>query len=197
MSRPTDKAHQPALIPAESVEAVIMRIGAMKIDELRSLWRETFGAGPPTAFSKEFLARAIAYRLQEDAYGGLKAPMLRLLRAMARPEGATPRRVKVGSVIVREHKGLVHEVMVVPEGFCWRGQTFDSLSTIAKRITGVSWSGPRFFGLRVKKDQTAEGVQPGGFEAPPTQGASPGSRASSKQRSPRSGRRSSIQTRGA
>ncbi len=65
----------------------------------------------------------------------------------ANPGAEPPRQVKVGSVIVREHKGVLHEVMVVPDGFCWRGETYDSLSTIAKKITGVSWNGPRFFGL--------------------------------------------------
>jgi hypothetical protein len=37
--------------------------------------------------------------------------------------------------------------MVVPDGFMWRGETYPSLSAIARKITGVSWSGPRFFGL--------------------------------------------------
>jgi hypothetical protein len=58
------------------------------------------------------------------------------------------RRVKVGSVIVREYQRKLHEVMVVPDGFLWQGQIYSSLSTIALRITGTSWSGRRFFGLR-------------------------------------------------
>jgi Protein of unknown function (DUF2924) len=68
-----------------------------------------------------------------------------------------PRQVKAGSVIIREHQGVVHEVLVVQGGFCWQGKTYDSLSTIAKTITGTSWNGPRFFGLRSKKmhDQEA------------------------------------------
>ena len=56
--------------------------------------------------------------------------------------------MKVGSVIVREYQGELHEVLVVPDGFCWRGEVFASLSIIARRITGTSWNGPRFFGLR-------------------------------------------------
>jgi Protein of unknown function (DUF2924) len=58
------------------------------------------------------------------------------------------RHVKVGSVIVREYQGKLHEVLVVPGGFCWQEQVFASLSTIARKITGTSWNGPRFFGLR-------------------------------------------------
>ncbi len=48
-----------------------------------------------------------------------------------------------GSIIVREHAGVLHEVLVVPDGFCWQGKTFESLSTIAKAITGTNWNGPR------------------------------------------------------
>jgi hypothetical protein len=50
--------------------------------------------------------------------------------------------------MVREHQGTLHEVMVVPGGFCWQDKTYPSLSTIAQAITGTSWNGPRFFGLR-------------------------------------------------
>src|SRR5271156_1237632 len=58
------------------------------------------------------------------------------------------RHLKVGSVIVREHQGKVQEVMVMSDGFCWQGRVYTSLSTIARKITGASWNGPRFFGLR-------------------------------------------------
>ena len=58
------------------------------------------------------------------------------------------RHLKVGTVIVREHQATLHEVMVVPGGFSWRDKTYPSLSTIAQAITGTSWNGPRFFGLR-------------------------------------------------
>jgi Protein of unknown function (DUF2924) len=59
-----------------------------------------------------------------------------------------PRQVKVDTVIVREHRDVMHEVLVVPGGFCWHGNNYDSLSTITKTITGISWNGLRFFGLR-------------------------------------------------
>lgn len=146
----------PAREPGDRVDAEVERIAAMSVGDLRSRWREVFGSGPPSAFSKDLLARAIAYRLQEQAYGGLSAATARLLRSLAKPGAEPPRRVKVGSVIVREHKGVLHEVMVTPHGFCWRGETYDSLSTIARKITGVNWNGPRFFGLRPRKDGFAD-----------------------------------------
>jgi Protein of unknown function (DUF2924) len=40
----------------------------------------------------------------------------------------------------------------VPGGFSWRDETYASLSAIAQAITGTSWNGPRFFGLRGTSD---------------------------------------------
>jgi hypothetical protein len=160
----------------------------MNIEQLRGFWRETFASDAPAALSKDLLARAICYRLQEQAFGGLSASTGRLLRSLAKPGIEPPRRIKVGSVLVREHQGLVHEVLVVPGGFCWQGKTHGSLSTIAKMITGTSWNGPRFFGLRSRKisDQ----------EEDPTTGRAfldRGPKLSSPRRaSGRSGRRSSM-----
>jgi hypothetical protein len=53
-----------------------------------------------------------------------------------------------GTVLQREWKGQNHRVMVVDNGFCWEGRSYDSLSKIACAITGTKWNGPRFFGLR-------------------------------------------------
>jgi hypothetical protein len=144
-------ADQPATFPGETPDATLAHIGEMNFDQLRARWRETFASDPPAAFSKDLLARAICHRLQENALGGLSASTARLLRSLVKPRAEVPRQVKVGSVIIREHQGLVHEVLVVPGGFCWQGKTYDSLSIIARKITGTSWNGPRFFGLRSKQ----------------------------------------------
>ncbi len=195
MSRVNQNGAQPAVAPAGDVETEVARIGAMNLTELRALWRDRRNFDPPPAFSKDLLARALAHDLQQQAHGGLKPQTARLLRALATKPGAEqPRQVKVGSIIVREHKGALHEVMVVPGGFCWRGATYDSLSTIAKKITGVNWNGPRFFGLRSKKE-TALGTDPAGkCDASAVTGTR---RASIGATSVRSGRRSSIRAGGA
>lgn len=91
--------------------------------------------------------------------------------------------MKVGSVIVREHRGVVHEVLVVPGGFCWQDKTYDSLSAIAKKITGVSWNGPRFFGLRSKEPvEDSQPKQPAAVNGAPVRQAGRGA----------GGRRSSV-----
>jgi len=62
------------------------------------------------------------------------------------------RRIKAGAVLVRKWKGHSHRVSVLDEGFTYEGKTYDSLSVIARLITGTRWNGPRFFGLRGEKD---------------------------------------------
>jgi hypothetical protein len=156
------KEERPAKPPAAiDLDAALAGVAAMNVEQLRDFWRQKRGEEPPPAFSKELIARALAYWLQEEALGGLDSRLRKILRASASGEGPPARQVKVGSVIVREHQGELHEVLVVPEGFCWRGEVYASLSTIARKITGTSWNGPRFFGLR------------GGGEAPIADTAAP------------------------
>ena len=57
-------------------------------------------------------------------------------------------------MLVREYQGERHTVTVVPGGYVWRESTYASLSTIARAITGTAWNGPRFFGLRIRRDQS-------------------------------------------
>jgi hypothetical protein len=153
---------QPAKAPAASdLEAELARIAGMNINELRSLWREREGSEPPSGFSKDLLARALAYSVQEEQLGGLSKEMKKLL---AHPDSQAdpPRRIKVGSVIIREYAGARHEVFVVANGFSWQGKTYPSLSAIAKEITGTRWNGPRFFGLREGQDRSPAPRRAGG-----------------------------------
>ena len=127
---------------------------------LRLQWAELFGAEPIRRISRELLIRGIAYRLQERAEGGPAKKTVRQLDRLAR-ELASSGTVRIDSVrdlrsgtrIVREWQGKVHEVIVLDDGFLWKGCRFRSLSEIARLITGTRWSGPRFFGTLAKKDQ--------------------------------------------
>jgi hypothetical protein len=125
------------------------------IYELRQKWADLFSASPPAAFGPDLLRRSIAQRLQEDAFGKLsqvaQRELARLIRTMERaPNGRIelPRRIKPGSVLVRDWKGKSHRVSVLDQGFDYDGATYTSLSEIARQITGTRWNGPRFFGLR-------------------------------------------------
>ena len=134
-----------------AIEAEVDRVRSLGIDALRRRWRMTFGAMPPPGLTKDVMSRMIAYRIQEEAFGGLDREMVRLLDRLARGERPSElnRRLKPGTVLIREYNGERHTVTVAPDGFLWQGKTWSSLSTIAKAITGTAWYGPRFFGLRV------------------------------------------------
>ncbi|MFX8035973.1 DUF2924 domain-containing protein, partial [Acinetobacter baumannii] len=84
---------------------------------------------------------------QAEASGGLTASSRRALR---RPSGqGTSPSVLPGVRLVRDWKGQRHEAMALEDGgFTYGGERFDSLSMVARRITGTRWNGPRFFGLR-------------------------------------------------
>jgi hypothetical protein len=144
-----------------AVEDELDRLPVMPIAQLRTRYRELFRTDPPKAFGPDLLRRSIAHRIQETAYGGLSRSAQRLLDQMtkayaAKPNGkiVLPRRIKPGSVLVREWKDRSHRVMVLADGFAYDGKTFGNLSEIAGLITGTRWNGPRFFGLRSKERES-------------------------------------------
>ncbi len=101
----------------------------------------------------------IAYRLQEQAFGGLDRQTAKMLDRLARGGKAATelnRRLKPGTVLLREYQGERHEVTVTPDGYIWRGATFPSLSAIAGAITRTSWNGRRFFGVLGRAEKYAD-----------------------------------------
>jgi len=145
-------------IDPAAIEAEVDQIRSLGIDALRDRWRLMFEANPPPGLTKDIMGRMIAYRIQEEAFGGLDRETTKLLDRLARGEkpNALNRRLKAGTVLVREYRGERHTVTVAPDGFVWQGTTYSSLSTIARTITGTAWNGPRFFGLRMPKPPDAE-----------------------------------------
>jgi hypothetical protein len=133
---------------AAEIEAEIARLRSLALDVLRRRWRVVFGRTPPAPLSKDLLGRMIAWRLQERAFGGLDRESLTFLDGLARHGGSPRRRLKPGTVLVRDYHGQRHTVTVAADGFEWQGTTYASLSAIARAITGTAWSGPRFFALR-------------------------------------------------
>ena len=141
----------------EGIEAEIDRVRSLGVDSLRTLWRTTFRSSPPPAFSKDILARFLCWHIQEQAFGGLDPKTAKHLDGLARGDRSRadrPRRLKPGTVLLREYHGERHTVTVVAKGYVWREATYASLSSIARAITGTAWNGPRFFGLRIDKGTT-------------------------------------------
>src|SRR6185436_15693136 len=57
-----------------------------------------------------------------------------------------------GTILVREWQGEQHHVTVMREGFAWCGETYASLSRVARAITGTNWNGHRFFALQTTRN---------------------------------------------
>ena len=111
-----------------AIEVDVDQIQALSIDALRKRWRTMFGATPPRALSKDIIARLIAYRVEEEAFGGLDRETIKLLDRLARGEqpGELNRRLKVGTVLIREYEGKRHTVTVATDGFLWEEKTYSS-----------------------------------------------------------------------
>ena len=142
-----------------SLDQQLAELPKMSRKSLEQLWRELFGHPPGRALRRETLIPTLAYRLQEKAYGGLKAPVAKRLRAILEEEkrsgGASTFRPKAGTRIVREWQGRLHEVSVLKDGYEYDKQTYRSLSEIARGITGTRWSGPAFFGIKRRAPRQA------------------------------------------
>jgi hypothetical protein len=133
--------------------AEVEKLRTLNKYDLRLRWSTLFGKPPPPALTKDLLGRMIAWRIQEKFYGGHDKATLKLLDGLARrgvAKPATEPRLRPGTVLMREHGGVRHTVTVTPDGFVWRDTNYPSLSAVARAITGTSWNGRRFFGLRMK-----------------------------------------------
>ena len=56
--------------------------------------------------------------------------------------------LEVGSKMVRSYQGTKYEVEITPQGYLYRHKTYKSLSGVARAITGKSWNGNIFFGVK-------------------------------------------------
>lgn len=140
---------------ADDLDRALNELAKSPIHDLRQTYSKLFRAPPPAAFGPDLLRRSIAQKLQEDLYGRLspstQRELERIVGLMKRaPNGRIelPRRIKAGSILVRDWNGKSHRVTVLDQGFTHDGKTYTNLSEIARLITGTRWNGPRFFGLR-------------------------------------------------
>lgn len=174
MSSPPLGSRQPA---GSDLEPTLAALVTLDLARLRSFWRQRLRTAPPPQLQRALLLRVLAYRLQAKVSGDLDRETARTLDRIARERlrrraadarGRRPKAAPVvppapgpglrpGTLLVREHAGRLHRVMVLADGFAWEGTTYASLSEVARAITGTRWNGPRFFGLRDKVMPSAEG----------------------------------------
>ena len=147
-----------AIQDATACREALVRLPELDLGELRQQWRALYKADVSPHLSRELLVRAVAYRMQEAALGGLRPERQRQLRHFAQQlkesgEGRIRSRpeLKPGTRLVREWRGRTYEVLVLDDGFSWQGTPYRSLSALARKITGTAWSGPLFFGLKTTR----------------------------------------------
>ncbi len=128
--------------------AALARLERASRFHLAELWAEYFGVPPPPRTSRALMIRAVAYKLQERSFGGLSSATRRRLAEEDNPPRRSGPRLRPGAVLIRQWRGLAHQVTVGEGGVVYRGQRYRSLSEVARLITGTRWSGPRFFGLK-------------------------------------------------
>ena len=160
-TRPTPRSDSIA-----ALGEIISGLVDLDVNGLCLQWRNHLGGTPPAHLPRWLVLRIMAYRIQAAALGGLDKETLRVIRqpkgqevesSDARPfktrtpitrDGAS---LRAGALLAREWNGKLERVMTLEKGFAWNGETYVSLSQIAKAMTGTSWNGHRFFGLRAAK----------------------------------------------
>jgi hypothetical protein len=144
------------------ISSRIKQLPKMSTPDLRALWRQVFSTPPHPKLRRELIIPILAYRLQEQAYGGLSHETLSKLKRLAKDLARRPSavaamgRIKPGTRMIRQWAGDTHEVTVMWDGYCYRGKHYKSLSAIARQITGTRWSGPAFFGIKARTSDRAE-----------------------------------------
>ena len=138
-----------------AIEGAITILAESTRAELAILWTSRNGHSPPKGCGRTLLELAAAYGIQTQTFGSLNPGLRRKLRARPNEilggivghKAQKSRQLSQGTKLMREWNGRTHHVDVVQGGFVWNGNKHQSLSAIAKEITGAHWSGPRFFGL--------------------------------------------------
>jgi hypothetical protein len=156
-----------AIHDATACRKALSRLPELDLSKLRQHWRALYKADASPHLSRELLLRAVAYRMQEVDLGGLRPQRQRQLRQVAqqlKQTGAANTRpraeLKAGTRLVREWQGRTYDVLVLDGGFSWQDTHHRSLSALARKITGTSWSGPLFFGLKPNRPSNRRSSQP-------------------------------------
>ncbi len=134
------------------------------VTDLRSMYCEVFGE-PTKTNNRDWLTKRLAWRLQAQSLGGISERALARAKELANeadlrttppPTFATvptttdrdQRLPAPGAVITRRYKNVVHHVEVLADGFIWNEATYDTLTAVAKAISGQHLNGFAFFGLK-------------------------------------------------
>jgi hypothetical protein len=138
------------LVDKTQLQVELAALPSMRGAALRQRWLQLIGQPAPRLGSM-LLRHALAWELQARVHGGLSPRTQRRLMRAANV-GAQHRSI-AGMTLVREWKGVLHTITIDEnETVHWNGQTWNSLTEVARQITGTRWLGSVFFGLKQKAD---------------------------------------------
>jgi hypothetical protein len=141
----------------------IARLRAMSLDDLAGRYASEFGRTPKIRH-REYLWKRIAWKIQERRFGGLstvaQSKLENLIAEIELPPAEDTRQVtgklrgphkpgmpSTGTILIKDWNGQRIHVEVLEKGFAYNGNTYRSLSAVAKAVTGTHWNGRLFFGL--------------------------------------------------
>ena len=139
---------------ADKAFPTIDEIAKMKKTELRRVWEDWFPGERFCSDSRELMAYELADRIQAKRLGrsaARKRKRAAVAATAGRIKAVRQDRLRPGTTIVRTWRGAKYEVEVLEDGVRFDGEEYDSLSEVARLITGTRWNGPRFFGLRDRR----------------------------------------------
>ena len=146
-----------------ALDSELAALPTLSAHQLRLKWQDLRCGEPTAAASRDLMIREIAYKMQERAHGGLAPAIKRRLHVLAEEferngaDALAPAPLlKPGTRLLREWQGRTHTIIVLEDGFEQEGERYQSLTQIARHITGAHWSGPRFFGLRKAAAQSTD-----------------------------------------
>ena len=131
------------------------KLNELSKDELATQWRKYFKKDAPVNVRRQFLEKHIQWQQNVKLNGGLNTKarnqLNRLVNQLRNGIDLKPANnliIKSGTKLLREYKGVKHEVIVNEDTFLYQGRAFKSLSQIARHITGTQWNGKVFFGVK-------------------------------------------------
>ncbi len=150
----------------KSITEEIAELRAMDVARLVERYEAVFGK-PPRSRHQTWLWRRIAWKIQEQRYGGLSTVAQRkldeLIADLDLPLGkgrmvcgkierpTKPGNPPIGTTLARTWRGKELHVAVIEGGFAYEGVVYRSLSAVATAVTGAHWNGRLFFGLAERK----------------------------------------------
>lgn len=130
---------------ADAVVVALAELARLPRAELGKHWQAEFGHPPPPRVHRSLLAGALAWHLQMRTQSFWTPAKI---RKMLNQASGGKLITQPGTHLLREWQGKLYQVTVLPSGFEYEGRIYSSLTAIAREITGTSWSGLRFFGLK-------------------------------------------------